>query len=382
MNDGGRLFVGVGSSIVLSLLAVVLLLCLEIPIWMFLAMIAVSVIIAFVPLASTKGDWVSIGDDGVVIKAPFVDLSIPFSSIQSADMVTGFKPGIRIFGYGLLKRGSGSFTNEMLGNYTFAGTTAVNRMIVIRSSNKKIGIVALNLPSENATQELFDKIAEAVGTSPAEMPPMDVEGNRESYRSMKRAVVALSAIIIVAVAAILIFTMTTGHVDAYLEEDSLVIDATGMHKTVPYESIISVELRYDVDYGTRTGGIANSKILTGNFRNDEFGNYHLAVNRGVEACIVVFTEGKSKVFNLHSNEETESFFLNLQSKTLVSDVVIVAETFEQQFEGADIDLQGIALDPILAYDDGRDGTVDLGYDMTSANMASLFSRLMFLNAPL
>lgn len=281
-------------------------------------MIAVSVIIIFIPLASTKGDWVSIGDDGVVIKAPFVDLSIPFSSIQSTDMVTGFEPGIRIFGYSLLKRGSGSFTNEMLGNYTFAGTTAVNRMIVIRSSNKRIGIVAFNLPSENATQEFFDKIAEAVGTSPAEMPPLDVEGNRESYRSMKRAVVALSAIIIVAVAAILIFTMTTGHVDAYLEEDSLVIDATGMHKTVPYESIISVELMYDVDYGTRTGGIANSKILTGNFRNNEFGNYHLAVNRGVETCIIVFTEGKSKVFNLHSNEETESFFLNLQSKTLVS----------------------------------------------------------------
>lgn len=88
-----------------------------------------------------------------------------------------------------------------------------------------------------------------------------------------------------------------------------------MHKTILYEDINDVELRYDVSYGTRTGGIADSRILTGNFRNDEFGNYHLAVNRDVDACIVVFTEGKTKVFNLHSNEETESFFLILQFRT-------------------------------------------------------------------
>lgn len=46
----------------------------------------------------------------------------------------------------------------------------------------------------------------------------------------------------------------------------------------------------------------------------------------------------------------------------VGDVVIVAETLEQQFEGVDVDLQGLALDPILADEDGRDGAVDLGYD--------------------
>lgn len=278
-------------------------------------MITVSVVVVFAPLASNNNNWVSMDGNGIIIKAPFVDLSIPYSSIQNADMVTSFKPGIRIIGYGFLRRGSGSFTNEMLGTYTFTGTTTVDRMIVIRSSNKKVDIVAFNLPSAEAIEELFHKIAKSIGSDSTGMPYLNTEKNKKSYRSTKRIIVALSVVAVIAVAAILIITMTMGHVDAYLDDDSLIIDATGMHKTILYEDINDVELRYDVSYGTRTGGIADSRILTGNFRNDEFGNYHLAVNRDVDACIVVFTEGKTKVFNLHSNEETESFFLILQFRT-------------------------------------------------------------------
>ena len=119
---------------------------------------------------------------------------------------------------------------------------------------------------------------------------------------------------IIVVVGLVAVTMTTGHAGAYLRDDALVIDATGMKKTVGFDEIAGVELRYDMDYGKRVGGTANSKILTGSFRNDEFGMYHLAVNRGVDACIVVFTEGKTKVFNLESDTETGEFFHELESR--------------------------------------------------------------------
>lgn len=185
-------------------------------------MITVSVVVVFAPLASNNNNWVSMDGNGIIIKAPFVDLSIPYSSIQNADMVTGFKPGIRIIGYGFLRRGSGSFTNEMLGTYTFTGTTTVDRMIVIRSSNKKVDIVAFNLPSAEAIEELFHKIAKSIGSDSTGMPYLNTEKNKKSYRSTKRIIVALSAVAVIAVAAILIITMTMGHVDAYLDDDSLI----------------------------------------------------------------------------------------------------------------------------------------------------------------
>ena len=314
MVDDSKMIIRVCLSIAVTVLAIVLLVCLEIPLWLFVILISASVIAVFLPIGSTKGDWASIDDWGIRIKAPFVDLSIPFSSITGAEMVTGFRPGLRMFGYGLMKRGSGNFTNDMLGSYMFAGTTAVDRMIIIRSADRKIGTVAFNLPSVAATEALFSAIRESTGVGSIGLSATETESNRRSHRSMKRIVIVISAISVIAVAIILALTMTAGHADAYLEDDALVIDATMMHKTVGYDEIVDIELRYDMGYGTRTGGLANSKILSGNFRNDEFGNYHLAVNRDVDACIVVFTEGKTKVFNLHSNEETESFFLDLQSK--------------------------------------------------------------------
>lgn len=314
MDDGSKIFAGVGISIAVTILAIVLLMVLDIPMWLFLMLIAFGVIVVFLPMGAIKGDWASLDEHGIRIKAPFVDLSIPFSSILAMEMVTGFKPGIRIFGLGLIRRGSGDFTNDTLGSYTFAGTTAVDRMIVVRYSDRKNRIVAFNLPSVEATEALFSRIKGSTGAGPLGFSASETESCRRSHRSVKKAMIGISVISVITVVVIMAFAMNTGHADAYLEEDALVIDATQMHRTIEYDEISDAELRYDMDYGIRTGGIANKKILSGNFRNEEFGNYHLAVNKGVSACIAVFTDGKTKVFNLHSDEETESFFLDLQTR--------------------------------------------------------------------
>ncbi|MGN0099101.1 MAG: hypothetical protein ACI38Y_07235, partial [Candidatus Methanomethylophilaceae archaeon] len=80
---------------------------------------------------------------------------------------------------------------------------------------------------------------------------------------------------------------------------------------VDYGEIAYVELRTDMDYGDRVGGLGNGKVLTGNFRNDEFGKYRLAIWRAVDECIVVHTTGKTVVFNLENGDTTRAFYEDL-----------------------------------------------------------------------
>ena len=124
----------------------------------------------------------------------------------------------------------------------------------------------------------------------------------------------MATICVVAIAVILMFVawmMTIGNISATLDDDSLSIDATLMHEDVDYGDITYVEIRTDMDYGDRVGGLGNSKVLTGNFRNDEFGKYRLAVWKDVNGCIVVHTTGKTVVFNLESMDTTRAIYEDL-----------------------------------------------------------------------
>lgn len=163
MKDGTKLILGIVAGIALMLIGVALLIWFDISLWAFLAMNAVGTALIILPIASIDGDWVSLEEDGIRIDAPFVDLRIPFRSIIGADMVTDFKPGLRLYGLGLLKRGSGDFTNSTLGTYVFAGTTAVDRMIIVRFAEGKTKTVAFNLRTVEATEDMFSRIVDAAG---------------------------------------------------------------------------------------------------------------------------------------------------------------------------------------------------------------------------
>ncbi len=105
--------------------------------------------------------------------------------------------------------------------------------------------------------------------------------------------------------------MTVGSISVTLDDDGLSIDATLMHEDVDYEDITYVEIRTGVDYGDRVGGLDNYKVLTGNFRNAEFGKYRLAVWNSVNECIIVHTVGKTVVFNLEDDASTIDFYNDL-----------------------------------------------------------------------
>lgn len=142
-------------------------------------------------------------------------------------------------------------------------------------------------------------------------PSASKEDKKKQYIHIG-AGVGVAAVILV----IVFMFVGMGSVDATLDDEKLHIDAPMVNRSIYYEDIVDVELRYDMDYGSRIGGFGGTNVSSGNFNNAEFGDYTLAIyNSARSVCIVVEPEsGKMMVFNQGSVEETESFYLELLEK--------------------------------------------------------------------
>lgn len=311
MNDAAKLGIGIAACTALIIADTALLLATDMPMWLFWVILAVAIVLVFVPMLSFKGTQASVSGGHLLIKAPFVDLDIPLSSIQAVECRTTFDPGLRRFGYGGIKSGSGDFTNKEFGVYTFAGTTKIPLFIIIRHSGKKI--VAFNAGDEAETMALYREISASTGKGHAVISSEESEKASKSHRSLKYAMIAMVVVGIVIAVAVVALVMIGGHVSVGMDDDSLEIDATMMHQDIAFSDISSVELRDDVDYGMRVGGYGGADISSGNFRNSEFGNYRLALHNGVDLCIVVHHSGGVTVFNLDSEQSTEDFYHRLSA---------------------------------------------------------------------
>lgn len=310
MDDSTKFWVTVLASTLIIVVDAVLVVMSALPMWAFWLILAVTVIMLFVPILSFKGTQASVSDGRLRVKAPFVDMDIPLSSIQAVECRTEFDMGLRMYGYGGISSGSGDFTNREFGSYTFAGTKKIHLFIVVRHSGKRI--LAFNVGSETETMALYRELAGISGKAGAVISPDESEKAAKDHRTMRNFMVALIIVTVAIVIAVVALTMTGGHVDVSMDEDGVEVDATMMHEDIPYSDISHIELRDDLDYGVRVGGFGGSDISSGNFRNDEFGSYRLAVHNEVHSFIVLHrTDGSVVVFNLDSRGSTESFFVEL-----------------------------------------------------------------------
>ena len=310
MDDSTKFWVTVLASTLIIVVDAVLVVMSALPMWAFWLILAVAVIMLFVPILSFKGTLASVSDGRLRVKAPFVDMDIPLSSIQAVECRTEFDMGLRMYGYGGISSGSGDFTNREFGSYTFAGTKKIHLFIVVRHSGKRI--LAFNVGSETETMALYRELAGISGKAGAVISPDESEKAAKDHRTMRNFMVALIIVTVAIVIAVVALTMTGGHVDVSMDEDGVEVDATMMHEDIPYSDISHIELRDDLDYGVRVGGFGGSDISSGNFRNDEFGSYRLAVHNEVHSFIVLHrTDGSVVVFNLDSRGSTESFFVEL-----------------------------------------------------------------------
>lgn len=142
---------------------------------------------------------------------------------------------------------------------------------------------------------------------PSSPLPVPTEAEKKRNKYIMIAAVGVTAVVLVIV-AVLMFSY--GDVSADLEDDRVVIKAPMVDETVKFDDIVTVDdiqLRYDIDTGSRVSGFGTSKISSGNFRNAEFGNYTLASYTQVNAYIVIYSSGHV-VFNLGTVAETQDFY--------------------------------------------------------------------------
>ncbi len=307
MDDSRKLWLGIGFSILIMVADIVLLVATPMPMYVFWILLVASIVVMIVPVLSFKGPQASITDGRLRVKAPFVDVDIPLSSIQAVECRTNFDIGLRMFGYGGLKSGSGDFTNKEFGSYTLAGTMKIPAFILVHHSGNKI--LAFNLKDEETTRDLFRSLASQTDGCGTVVSSTDSEKAARTHKSLRRVMIGVVIICIAVVAILVAVVMYSGYVEVSMNDDGITIDASMMHENIEFSDIESVELRDDVDYGTRIGGYGGTDISSGNFRNDEFGKYKLAIHNSVDLCIVIHkASGKVVVFNLPDRESTETFY--------------------------------------------------------------------------
>ena len=139
------------------------------------------------------------------------------------------------------------------------------------------------------------------------------------------AIPVITGALVIACAISSLVVLGSGSVSANIDDKGLEVSAPFVDEKISYQDIDSVELRNDVDYGSRRAGYAGKNLLSGNFRNDEFGNYKLAIHRSTSECIVVHHSSGILLFNLDSSDDTERFYDDLSSR--------IPETWHSQQEG-------------------------------------------------
>lgn len=309
MTDGARFALGVIAYLLVQVILIVLLVRGQVGMALYLVLIAASTVILLIPMLKTEGSRAEVKDGRLKVKAFMVNLDIPLSSITAVECRDSFEPGVKMIGYAGIKKGSGDFKNAEFPSYTFAGDTRIAKFVLIRYGKDRVAV--FNSVDAAYTTSLYMAIKTGTNVSSKVSHGTD----EAAYSKFKRNLAIGVGIVVVLLVAMVAVLLNTGHVDAHLEDDALVIDATMMHKTIVYTDIESVELRDEFDAGTRVGGFGGLKVATGNFRNDEFGTYKLAMHSGMRPVIVVHcTDSSVVVFDAGSPDGTRAMFEDLQSR--------------------------------------------------------------------
>ncbi len=313
MNFGSRFVLFTALGVLVCITDLMLYIYTDMGTVLFIAILVVGLLLSLGPLYGGRNADVQLTDTTLRIKAPFVEQEIPYSRIDALEFRTVFNPGLRYYGYGGLKKGSGDFSNGEFGAYTFSGDVSVPAFILLKHSGKNI--LVFNTGDEVATAAVYDGLRAHTDAEPLKVSKEVCERNKEAVRRSRRNVIVLSAVSVIAIVALVLgVTLMAGHTDASLDDDSLTVKAFMVNKDIAYSDITLVELRDDVDYGSRVAGYGGAEYRSGKFMNDEFGKYTLAIKRSTSESIVVHHTGGVLVFNLESNGATETFHADLLSR--------------------------------------------------------------------
>ncbi len=289
----------------------------------FLAIMFASMVLLFLPILLFKDTDAVMSYDRIEVKGPFLTESIPYDRIRAIEFRESFKVGMKMYGYRGIKRCSGDFGSEEFGCIRFSGDISIPAFILISFSNK---ILVFNVKDAEYTRSLFDSLRTHVkddGTPLSE--GIDYESNEKRRKRIKwwaiGVVAAVSAIVIIVVAILIMGS----HINITLTDDGINIDASMENEFILYTDIKDIEIRDSFDTGNKVMGYDVPGMKSGEFRNNEFGNYRLAIHSDIGKYIIIEKmDGKHTVFNCGSVDDTVSMYNEiLVRKGIISSVMSV-----------------------------------------------------------
>ena len=297
---------------VLFILGLVLLLTEKIGTGIYLIFVIASIAALLVPILFFKGRTISIDPESIRISAPFIDMEIPLKSIDSIHTFDVFKPYLRSWGYKGLHCSSGLFEHKTYGGVGCAFDDRVPLYIMIVSGKRK---TVINMRTLEETKDLLMRLTTLSGKEVTEDITSEKEECKKKSKRRLIIVCTISAVAAIALVVGIVFSMTMGSVNVTLTDSDVEIDASLKSEiSIPYSDITYIELRDDVDYGHRVIGTSNSKVLIGDFENDEFGRYTLAVYKDTSKAIVIHTAEEIYVTNLSDDGSTEELYQDLLTR--------------------------------------------------------------------
>lgn len=130
-----------------------------------------------------------------------------------------------------------------------------------------------------------------------------------------RRILIVTLIITAAILCIIGIMLFTGQIETTVEGDSIKI--AGSYWTdysVQLDKIKSISCVDGLEVGNRTNGLGSFKLLEGNFRNNQFGDYILYAYLKCDNYIVIDTYNGILVINAETEQETESLYQMLKNK--------------------------------------------------------------------
>lgn len=137
---------------------------------------------------------------------------------------------------------------------------------------------------------------------------MNLKTKKHSVNKLEKGSI-IFCLVIFAIAGVLLFT---GDIEISYQESSFTIEASYWYdKEVAYDEIDEIEYRDEKVSGSRIGGFGSFRLLLGDFKNDEFGNYTRYTYKNCEAGVVLWIDGRELVISGKDKESTRMIYEEL-----------------------------------------------------------------------
>lgn len=98
---------------------------------------------------------VSLGDTHLSVESTMVSENIAYSDITTVEIIDDFSAGQRVMGFGGFSISSGTFSNDLFGEYTLAKYNGVGKVVAVHHSG---GVLVFNQDSDAATLAVCDQL--------------------------------------------------------------------------------------------------------------------------------------------------------------------------------------------------------------------------------